>query len=357
MPTNIKLPKLSQTMEEATIVRFHVTIGDKVNKGDIIFEIETDKATVQVESVAEGFVKHLAAPTGRTLPVGELVLILGRKDENVALPPTGSTETVNLPCECTQCDGNNCDCAIDDENPDSPVEITSPDTISKIKLGDIIPINRLQKITAQKMLRSKQRIPCFYLNVRADVTELADYRTKLNNNSSIKIAYNDFIIRAAAIAIEHFPVMAGQLEDENIRIAEDIGIGLAIAVPDGLVAPVIKSVQKKDIWQIAADRQQLAQKAHENKLSITDLQGGNITVSNLGAFGVESFIPIVVPGQCSILGLGQITDTPVPDDGSFTIRKTMSLTLAVDHTIANGAYAAKFLDIIRKTLENPANFK
>jgi len=202
------------------------------------------------------------------------------------------------------------------------------------------------------MLKSKREIPCFYLTVRADVTKLVELRTKMNQDGGIKTSYNDFIIKAVAMGLENYPIMTGQLEGENIKLAEAINIGLAISVPDGLVAPILKDVNKKDIKQIAGDSQALIEKARNNKLAPTDLEGGCITVSNLGAFGIDNFIPIVVPGQCSILGIGRITDTCVPDNGNILIRKLMNMTLSVDHKVANGAYAARFLDFVRKQLEN-----
>ncbi|GAG71902.1 unnamed protein product, partial [marine sediment metagenome] len=222
----------------------------------------------------------------------------------------------------------------------------------EVKLGETIPLNRIQKITAQKMLQSKREIPCFYLTVKADVTDIVELRTKLNKTSPskgrIKISYNDFIMRAVAIGLEKFPIMTGQLAGDTIRLAEAIGIGLAITVPGGLVAPIVKDVNKKDVTQIARDSKVLIEKARSNKLSLTDLEGGCITVSNLGAFGIESFIPIVVPGQCSILGIGQITETCVPDNGNIITRKLMNMTLSVDHKVTNGAYAAQFLDSVER---------
>jgi pyruvate dehydrogenase E2 component (dihydrolipoamide acetyltransferase) len=206
------------------------------------------------------------------------------------------------------------------------------------------------------MLQSKREIPCFYLTVKADVTDLVEFRTKLNQTGGVKIAYNDFIVRAVAIGMEKFPIMTGQLDGETIRLAGSIGVGLAISVPDGLVAPIIKDVNKKDVAQIANDSKALVEKARNNKLSPADLEGGCITVSNLGAFGIESFIPIVVPGQCSILGIGQITDTCVPDNGNIMVRKLMNMTLSVDHKVANGAYAAQFLDYVRKLMEDTSTF-
>ena len=232
----------------------------------------------------------------------------------------------------------------------TPVVPAAPAT--EAKLGATIPLNRLQKITAEKMLKSKREIPCFYLTVKADVTDLVELRARLNQADDVKISYNDFIIKAVATGLEKYPIMTGQLAGEAIKLAETINIGLAISVPDGLVAPILKDVNKKDVQQIARDSQALIERARSNKLAPTDIEGGCITVSNLGAFGIDNFIPIVVPGQCSILGIGRITDTCVPDNGNILVRKLMNMTLSADHKVANGAYAAQFLDFVRRVLED-----
>ncbi len=163
------------------------------------------------------------------------------------------------------------------------------------------------------------------------------------------------IIKALAIALKQFPVMTGQLAGDNIKIADSVNIGLAIAAGDDLYAPIIKDADKKSLNQIAADVSEIIAKTKQTKLAPSDLTGGCITVSNLGAFGIDSFIPIVVPGQCSILGVGKITDTCVPADGNLLVRKIMKLTLSVDHKIANGAYAAQFLDYATRLLEEPSS--
>ncbi|MHC4207172.1 MAG: dihydrolipoamide acetyltransferase family protein, partial [Planctomycetota bacterium] len=240
---------------------------------------------------------------------------------------------------------------------DKPAAASAPAApAAEPKAGQTIPLNRLQRITAEKMLKSKQEIPCFYLTVKADVTDLVELRTKLNETGEVKLSYNDFLLKAVATGLEKFPIMTGQLAGDQIKLAESIGIGLAISVPDGLVAPIVKDVNKKDVRQIALDSQALIERARSNKLAPTDVEGGSITVSNLGAFGIDNFIPIVVPGQCSILGIGQITDTCMPDSGNILVRKLMNMTLSVDHKVANGAYAAKFLDFVRKQLEDTTTF-
>jgi pyruvate dehydrogenase E2 component (dihydrolipoamide acetyltransferase) len=237
---------------------------------------------------------------------------------------------------------------------------------AEVKLGETIPLTKKQKLTAERMVKSKREIPCFYLTVKADVTDLVDLRTKLNETASlsavaqakadVKISYNDFIIRAVAIGLQKFPIMTGQLAGDTIKLADTINIGLAVSTPGGLIVPVVKDAHKKDVKQIAAATKALIEKAQNEKLLLTDLEGACITVSNLGAFGIESFIPIVIPGQCSILGIGQITDTCVPNNGNIVIRKLMSLTVSVDHKVATGAYAAQFLDFVRKLLEDVSTF-
>ena len=405
MAREIRLPQLGETMNEGTIVDCKVSAGQQVKKGDIIFEIETDKATLEMESPAEGFVKHILAEVGQTLPVGEPLLIIGEKDEQVpqslidtlkagqpSVPPPVASRPSPEPQEMTPAfaggrimasprakklaerlgvnlakvtgtgpAGKITEQDVKDAAGAKPVKAAEPAAVTtEVKLGQTIPLNRLQRITAEKMLKSKREIPCFYLTVRADVTELVQLRTKINQTSdagprsagTLKISYNDFIIKAVGIGLEKYPVMTGQLVGDAIQLAESINVGLAISVPDGLVAPIVKDVNKKDVKQIARDSQALIEKARNNKLTPTDLEGGCITVSNLGPFGIESFIPIVVPGQCSILGIGKIIDTCVPDDGNILVRKLMGMTLSVDHKVTNGAYAAQFLDFVRKFLED-----
>jgi len=408
MARDVRLPQLGQTMEEGTIVNCLVKVGDQVKKGDVIFEIETDKATLEMESPAEGFVKHILADVDETLPVGAPLLVLGDKGEEVpqsyvdslgggapaapapapAAPvaeparaepepsrpagkvmasPRAKKLAVELGVDLAAVTGTGPAGKITEQDvkeaatakpsrPAAPAPAASAVPGAEPKLGETIPLNRLQKITADRMLRSKREIPCFYLTVRADVTDLVELRTQLNQTSDVKISYNDFIIKAVATGLEKYPIMTGQLAGEAIKLAETINIGLAISVPDGLVAPILKDVNNKDVKQIARDSQALVERARSNKLAPTDLEGGCITVTNLGAFGIDNFIPIVVPGQCSILGIGQITETCVPDSGNILVRKLMNMTLSVDHKVANGAYAAQFLDFTRKLLEDTSAF-
>ena len=395
----VRLPQLGQTMEEGTIVGCLVKVGDEVKKGACIFEVETDKATLEVESPAEGFVKAILAKNEQTLLVGDVLLVLGDKDEEVpqafidslssgsaaatapqetpvekAAPQAAPAKKAGRVSASPRAKKLAKDMGVDIQTVTGTGKggrITEDDiknaakggakpakaaASGEIALGAVIPVNKLQKITAQRMLQSKREIPCFYLTARVDVTDMVKHRVKLNETSDTKIAYNDFIIKAVAAGLAKFPIMTGQLDGDTIKAADTVNVGLAMSVPEGLIVPAVKDAQKKDVAAISRDSKALIEKARNGKLKLTDLEGACITISNLGAFGVESFIPVVVPGQCSILGIGQISDTCVPENGGIVIRKLMLMTLSVDHKVANGAYAAQFLDFTREYLEDMANY-
>jgi pyruvate dehydrogenase E2 component (dihydrolipoamide acetyltransferase) len=409
MAREIRLPQLGQTMEEGTIINCLVKVGEQVSKGDVIFEIETDKATLEMESPSDGFVKHILVEIDQTLTVGSVVMILGDEDEEVpesfidqvqgkdssaptqspAQAQTVATEQPQAKESVKQASGKvmvsprakklaqELGVDINKVTGSGPAgKITEQDiktaanmegsTVTveameipadQVQLGQTIKLNKQQKFIAERMLKSKHEIPCYYLTIRADVTELVKLRTKINENADTRVTYNDFIIKAVGISLKKYPIMTGQLEGETIKLASAINVGLAIALPDGLVAPILKDIDKKDVKQIADQSKALVEKAKINKLAPDDLEGGCITISNLGSYGIDSFIPIVVPGQCSILGIGQISDVCMPENGNIIVRKFMNMTLSVDHKIANGAYAAQFLDLVKKTLEDVSNFK
>ena len=226
--------------------------------------------------------------------------------------------------------------------------------MSAYKLGQKLVLTHLQKVIAEKMVYSKQNIPCFYLNVRVDMTAAIALRGELNGSGEETISFNDIILRALALSIEHYPIMTGTLAGDYIWLADRIDIGLAVSTDDGLVAPIVKDCGSKTLWQISRACKELTERTQSGTLTLEDLEGGCMTVSNLGGFGVDSFIPIVVPGQTSILGLGAIQDTVLPGDKEPQVRKMMNMTLSVDHKVVNGAEAAQFLDYVKKMLEHPS---
>jgi len=362
MATEIVLPQLGKTMKEGTLVNIRFFPGDRVAVGDILFDIETDKATLEMESEAEGFVKAVLVEAGQTVPVHTPLLILGREDEQLdsaylAKIASHVRAAVRIDPSAQQVS-------------DTVLESTSvsfaqslrdteararcaPIQPPKPELGSVVPLSRTQKIVAEKMVWSKQNIPCFYLNIRADLTKLAEIRSRMNADSDTKFSVNDFIIRALALGIKHYPIMTGQLAADHILLSDSIDVGLAISTEEGVVAPIVKDCGNKTLTQISEQVAKLVAKTRDGKLLLEDLSGGCMSVSNLGAFGVDSFIPIVIPGQSSILGVGTIQDVVLPVNREPAVRKIMNLTLSVDHKVINGAEAAQFLDFVKKRLEHP----
>lgn len=392
MANVINLPQLGQTMEEGTIVNCRVKEGDKVKKGDVIFEVETDKATLEMECPVEGFVKKILVAIDQTVPVNEPIIIIGDKDEiidnQMPTAPEAKAEKIHniekkAEAKITSKTENSkafvsprakmtakqlgIDLNLINPSDGKPrimekdvrkaaaINVPGRRPAPKYKPGQSIAMSKMQKIIGQRMLQSKQEIPCFYLNTTADMTELVEYRAKLKT-SGIDVSFNDFIIKAAGMALKQFPILTAQIDEDKIRIADKIAVGLAIAVGDELVAPLCKEPDAKSIEEIANYNKDLIARAKANKLRPDDFNGGCFTLSNLGGFGIESFIPIVVPGQCSILGVGRIMDRPAVKDGNISIRKLMEMTLSVDHKVANGAYAAQFLHYIKLLLEETATF-
>ena len=362
MATEIVLPQLGKTMKEGTLVNIRFSPGDRVAVGDILFDIETDKATLEMESEAEGFVKAVLVEAGQTVPVHTPLLILGEKDEALDSAYLGQIAShVRAAVMVDPSARQVSDAALGSSGASFAQSLRDteaqarciPTQPEKPQLGSTVPLSRTQRIVAEKMVWSKQNIPCFYLNIRADVTKLTELRSRVNADSDTKFSVNDFIIRALALGIEHYPIMTGQLAAEHIQLSSSIDIGLAISTEEGVVAPIVKDCGSKTLLQISEQTAKLIERTRDGKLQLEDLSGGCISVSNLGAFGVDSFIPIVIPGQSSIIGVGTIQDVVLPVNKEPAVRKIMNLTLSVDHKVINGAEAAQFLDFVKKLLEHP----
>lgn len=225
---------------------------------------------------------------------------------------------------------------------------------------------RIQKLIGERMLKSKQSKPCFYIELKADVTELMGLRPKLKKQKGVKITTNAFYIRALALAVKKYPLMVGKLDDGsspsegrdgapggNIRIAEAINVGFAVDVPQGLVVPVVKTADRKTLVEIARLEKLLTEKARSNKLTLEEMEGETIALSNLGAYGVDSFFGIVPPPTSTILAVGNVIKTAIPKEGKVVTRKVVSLALAVDRRIVDEVYAAKFLTLIKEQLQSP----
>jgi pyruvate dehydrogenase E2 component (dihydrolipoamide acetyltransferase) len=342
MAEAIVLPQFGQTMEEGTILRFDVNEGDRVNKGDVIFEVETEKTTLEVESSAEGFVKKILVKVGQIVPVNTAVMVLGDKEEKV------SEELVKSLLD--KVDGQ----AFRRETGDSVSAKAEQLCFSESAygLGMKIPVSEAQAVAAERMLESKRGIPCFYLNTSVNVGRVLDLCAPPSERTGAEVSIEDFIIRAVALGLVQFPVMSGQLSGGGfICLADKICVGLVVGTERGPVAVVIEGAGDKSVVEIACCREELIANISD-EFSFDNLAIACITVSSLGAGGVDLFVPVVIPGQCSILGVGGVKELCVPVDGDFVIRKSLNLALSVDHRIANGAEAAQFLGFVKRTLED-----
>lgn len=248
-------------------------------------------------------------------------------------------------------------------NPDSSIAVfenkTGTRTTVKVDLSlrkkenNHIPLTNIQRLISKRMLDSKTRKPCFYLNTRADVTDMMKLRPKLRKKTGIKITTGAFYLYAVSRTVDEFPLVIGRLEKNTIKIPEAVNIGFAVNAPQGLVVPVLKKADSKTLAQIAEEEKLLINKARDNALTLEDMEDETITLSNLGAYDVDSFIGITPPQATSILTIGNVLREVVPVNNKPEQRRTVSFTLTVDHRIVNGNYAAEFLSALVKKLENP----
>jgi len=217
----------------------------------------------------------------------------------------------------------------------------------------ILPLTRIQRLIGERMLSSKRTKPCFYISSQADVTELMGLRRELSKSLGVKITSNTFFIRALALAAREHPVVVGRFNDDSIVLADAINVGFAVDSPQGLVVPVIRNADKRSLSEIASLDALLTDKARHNKLTLEDIEGETIALSNLGAYGIDSFIGIAPPPTSVILAAGNVVRTIVPNGGTLAVRKIVDLSLAVDKRVINGAYAAQFLSCIAGKLQDP----
>ena len=394
MIQKVVMPKTGQTMETGTIIAWRAKVGDHIKKGDILLEIETDKANLEIESFHTGEIKAIIAEEGAEVPIEAVIALIGDASDTVddaliasfrtqpTTPPSAPPVTTQAPptsgsaaaparkgrgpkisprarrlaeklgVEWQTLTGTGPAGRIvehDVEQAAAGGEAKAPAAATG-RSGERIAANRIRQLTAERMAASKRDIPCFYLNVKTDVTNLLQRRKVDNESADAKIAIHDYVLEAMAQALVQFPHLTGQWTGDGIQLATSIDVGLAIDTDQGLVAPVVRDADKKTTQEFASATRALIDKANAGKLQPTDFDGASITLSNLGMFGIDEFIPIVVPGQASILGIGRTSDQLRPTSSGHEVRKVMSMTLSVDHRVADGVYAAKFLNAIAERL-------
>ena len=417
MPDFVQMPQLSDTMTEGTLIRWLVNVGDKVDVGDPLAEVETDKATMEMVAFDEGTIGAIYAEEGSKSPVGETLAVIVEEGEDVPdKPVTGDQPSSNDENSDTQV--NN-----DTQEPQSSegvtIESSTSDSsngnrvkasplakkIAKSKGVDLnkikgtgpggrivkkdvesadtsisqpaqstpapkpkqtlsgedqrIALTGMRSIIAQRLLESKTQIPHFYLNIEINAQPLMDLRKQANSAAGEhdnKFTVNDFILKAVANAAASVPQVNASFDGDSIVQFGSVNLSVAIAVDDGLVTPVITGASKKSLLEISLAVKDLAQRARSKKLSPDEFSGGTITVSNLGAYGVDNFDAIINPPQAAILSIGSIKNTPVvSDDGNIVPGLIMKVGMSCDHRVIDGAVGAEYLAELKKRIENPAS--
>ena len=408
----IKMPRLSDTMEEGTISSWLVKIGDEVKEGDILAEIETDKATMEFESFHEGTLLHIGINEGETASVDSLLAVIGDKnadyksfvenfDKNEILQvseKTSKTEDLNeinslendnnlsfskrvlasplakkiakeknidlLDVEGSGDNGRIIKADIESFfsksskiSEENEIDVHSTQKIENIVEGsesyEEIENSQMRKAIARRLKDSKFSAPHYYLNIECDMDNAITFRKQYNTLPDTKISFNDIIVKACSIALKRHPRINSQWFEDKMRLNHHIHIGVAVGVPDGLVVPVIRFTNEKSLTQIGLEVKDLALKSRDKKLNPIDMEGSTFTVSNLGMFGINEFTSIINQPNSAILSVGSIVKKPVVKENKIQIGNNMKLTLACDHRTIDGVTGSLFLETLKGYIENP----
>ena len=396
MATEIYIPKLGQTMTEGTVLRWLKAEGDPVQKGEPVLEIETDKAVAEIEAPADGVLGPILAAEGAAIPVGQVIsYVLAPGEEaptetEVATPvapapskpemPPPALKAVPPPPASPKARRLARDLGVDlvsvqGTGPGGRIVaadirraaelVRAPGSVltSVIPPGDVEPLRGIRRVVAERMTHSFTTTPHFYLSAEVEATALIRMRegllSKVEALTGVHLTITDILIKVVAQALREFPeVNVAWADDSQAGVSgvlrqSQVNIGVAVATSDGLVVPVIYEVDKLSLEGIARRRADVTQLARDGKLTLTDLEGGAFTLSNLGMFGVDQFQAIINPSQSAILAVGQIRERPVAIAGNLAIRPTMFLTLSVDHRLLDGVQAARFLQRVVQLIEEP----
>ncbi len=414
------MPKLGLTMEEGTIIRWLKREGEKVERGEPLFEVQTDKVVMEVEAPASGTLGKILIPEGDTVPVVQVIAYILEPGEEApeewpipvaiteAAPakPVSAVKVLATPAAKRLARDKGIDLAqvrgsgeggmvtredllpfLEEKLAPEVVErvkasprarrlaqekgvdlsqvpgsgpqgrITESDLLDFLTAQEVLTPGPIQRLTAQRMTESFTSTPHFYLSIEAKATKLVELRERLlpvvEEKAGIRLTFTDILIVLVAKALRDHPLANASWEEGRIRISKEINIGLATAVEEGLVVPVIKRADEKGLAQIAGERKELADKAAQGKLRLEELEGGTFTLTNLGMFGVDEFGAIINPPQSAILAVGRIAERPVVEDGQVVARPTIRLTLSVDHRVWDGAQGARFLSDLKALIEDP----
>ena len=381
MSSKILMPALSPTMTEGIINQWLVKVGDTVKAGDIIAEIETDKATMEVEAVDEGKITHLLEDTAnKQIPVNSVIAIIDGDDsetiENKIMIESNSEDTKDeennnfqnsddrlraSPLVKKIAKENNLDLSkFNGTGPDGRIikrDIESNNIAEEILNtsldGNISIPSTMRKVIAKRTLEAKQNIPHFYLTVESNVDKLINLRKKINENNSVKVSFNDLIVKAIGLAMKKNPNTNVYWQNDKIYKLNDIDVSVAVAIDEGLITPIIKNADSKGLNIISSEIRELAKLAKTNSLTPEQYTGGSITVSNLGMYGISEFAAIISPPQSSILAVGKIIKKPIVVDDEVIVGNTLKSTLSADHRVLDGAVAGKLLKDFNDIIEDP----
>lgn len=394
---NIELmPKLGMTMTHGIITKWLKKQGEKIEQGEPLLEIETDKVTMEEESSFSGIILKILAEEGETIPVNQPIAIIGEQNEDISeiLKKTNSNidknnskdsekteqpmqQPVNKPratpaarkiafenkIDLNQITGSGPDNRIQRKDVEEYIEnlknrkyniIEEPKKLKERSNLKTIPLTGMRNIIANKMQQSMNIAPHFYITMDIDMSEILRLKDILNDKAQdIKITINTILIKASSKAIKQYPIINSFINNGEIILKEQINIGLAVAIEDGLIVPVIKEADKKGLSEIATDEKELIDKAREGKLLPDEYNGGSFTISNLGMFDVTNFTAIINQPEVAILAVGKIIESPIVINSEIKIKPIMKITLSSDHRVIDGAVAAKFLKRIKELLEDP----
>jgi len=447
MLQEILLPQLGQTMEEGTIEKWHKAEGEVVRRGEVLYELTTDKATLEVESFAEGVLKKILVPEGETVPVNTPIAIIGAQEDELpedleslhrqaaagsappaaaqepspagptpaggaapaaavaeAAPPSGAQGRLfasprarklareqKVPLSALRGTGPNgriverdvqeylqklstirftpaarevaFETGVDllDVEPAEPGgRITKADVLRAAerarpapRAGERVPLTPMRRTIAERMSSSKQTAPHFYLVGEVRMRAALARREELNRSGELHVTVTDLLVRAAALALREVPELNARFDGDAVVMNPQVNIGVAVAVEGGLFVPVIRDADRKDLAQVSRELKALARQAREGKLSPEQYEGGSLTISNLGTFGVDYFLPIINPPESCILGIGRVAEQVIAQDGAIRIEPVMKVSLSADHRVTDGAGAARYYQAFRRLLEEP----
>ena len=370
MPTEIVMPKLSDTMEEGTILRWYKREGQHVEAGEVLAEVETDKADMEVEASASGTLAEIRVQEGASAAVGAVIALLDGTEEAAegtqrtaqpaeeeAKPPVtpAAVSGPSLPRPPRAPTPPPVPPRATAAPPAPPGARWQPGAQPAAAPHGTQPLSKLRQTVAEQMTASKRDVPHFYVTAEIDMSEAARLRASISASGAIpaRVTFTHLMIRALALVLARHPRVNASWSEGNIVYHDDINIGVAVAVEDGLVAPVLRGCQRLSLRAIAQATNDLVEKAQAGRFSGNALTGATFTLSNMGMLDIEEFSAVITPPQAAILAVGSIKDRPVVRHGEIAVAKTVRVTLSVDHRVLNGVEAARLLEDFRHALENP----